>query len=784
VATTYTAQWTANTYTVTYNGNTSTSGSTANSSHTYDVSSGLASNGFAKAGNTFLGWSTSSSATTPTYSNGQSVLNLTSTPNDIITFYAVWSVNSYNLTYNANGGTGGSGPVSTVYNSALSAPTVTKTGYTFTGWSPSVPSTMPAADATYTAQWSINAYTLTFNTAGGSAVSPITQSYGTTVTAPSNPTRAGYTFTGWSPALPATMPAQNTTYTAQWNAVATYTITFNAGTHGLIGGAAEQSFVLNEGEAIIIPAVSAETGWGFTGWNKAVPLTATADGTYTAQYTHTDVTLTKNLTDFTVNIAGWQPDYSYQIWSYQKVTSDIFLNASSNVPANQWILSMAYALGSTGAKQTDGSINFSIGNFTSPDANYTIAVRIVDADGNFVCELRDTYTPAEVQAAEITKVLVDGQYSKVIGNLPNMTYTATILETMEQIAVSNTNEFTWDISALAPRNYTIKVTASNGTTSTDSKNIAFQLYSSDTSVHYGVINSMSIGTTTSALPQTVEINPSFSNGNFYYLVSEPCRAPIYVSDQYPASGPIQYNVTKCGIYEIAGFVNRPYINPTSNSFDDEIYKTMTIKRSQVLPSSETLMTSVPVGEAPVTKGTNILFTADASIGGIGGTPVQYSFWRYDAAGYMLVKDWSSDNTLSWTPGRVGVYEIEARAKGEDAGSYEVLNRVTINVVASNEEIAQVAAITLNQAELNANARARTPIIIKAAATGTNGNDLLYKFNVSDSFINAQTIQQYSVDQNCIWTPRKAGTYRISVLVKNKVSFGQFDAIKSFTVTVS
>jgi len=861
VDTTYTAQWTANTYTVTYNGNTSTSGSTANSSHTYDVSSGLASNGFAKIGNTFLGWSTSSSAITPTYSNGQSVLNLTSTPNDIITFYAVWSINSYNLTYDANGGTGGTGPtstpygsaltaptvtrsgytfsswspsvpptmpaadstytaqwsinsynltydanggtggtgpVSTQYNSALSAPTVTRTGYTFTGWSPSVPANMPAADATYTAQWSLNSYIITFNAGGGTGGTSALLAYGAPLTAPTVH-RLGYTFTGWSPTVPSTVPAQDTTYTAQWEAVATYTITFNAGNHGLIAGSAEQTIVLNQGETIIIPRVTAEKGWGFTGWNTEPPLTAMADGTYTAQYTHTDVTLTKNLTDFTVNIAGWQPDYSYQIWSYQKVTSDIFPNAANDVSANQWILSKAYAKGSTGAVQADGSINFSIANFTSPDVNYTVAVRIVDENGNFVCSLRDTYTPAEVQAAEITKVLVDGQYStgteikeiksgasvlvKVIGNLPDLTYTATILDTMEQIPVSNTNEFAWDISSLAPRNYTIRVTASNGT-STDSKDIAFQLYSSAADVQYGVINSMSIGTTTSTLPQTVEINPNFSNGNFYYVVREPGRAPVYVSDQYPASGPMEYSAAQYGIYQVAGYVNRPYINPLEDSYDDGIFRTLTIKRSQVLPSTETLTSSVEIRDTPVAKGTNILFTANASIGGIGDTPVQYSFWRYDAQGYVLVKDWSSDNTLSWTPGRVGNYVIEARAKGEDAGSYEVTKSVYVDVTDTADQIAQGVVITLNQTELNANARARTPITIEASATNTNGDDLLYKFNVSDSFINAETIQQYSANQNCIWTPRKAGTYTISVLVKNKVSFGQFDAIKTFTVKVS
>ena len=49
------------------------------------------------------------------------------------------------------------------YGSALSAPTVTRTGYTFNGWSPAIPATVPAGNATYTAQWKAKTYTIQFN---------------------------------------------------------------------------------------------------------------------------------------------------------------------------------------------------------------------------------------------------------------------------------------------------------------------------------------------------------------------------------------------------------------------------------------------------------------------------------------------------------------------------------------------------------------------------------------------------------------------------------------------
>ena len=133
-----------------------------------------------------------------------------------LTLTAKWTANSYTITFDTDGGSA-IDPITQGYGTAITAPAdPTREGYTFMGWDKEIPTTMPAGDMTITAQWRINRYTVTFDTNGGSAVAPITQDYGTAITAPADPTREGYTFIGWDKAIPATMPAGDMTITAKW----------------------------------------------------------------------------------------------------------------------------------------------------------------------------------------------------------------------------------------------------------------------------------------------------------------------------------------------------------------------------------------------------------------------------------------------------------------------------------------------------------------------------------------------------------------------------------------
>ena len=201
-------------------------------------------------------------------------------PAEDVTITAQWTINQYTITFDTDGGTK-IDPITQNYGTTVTAPAdPTKTGYTFAGWDVSVPETMPAEDMTITAKWTINQYTITFNTDGGTEIAPIKQDYNTAVTAPADPTKEGYTFAGWDTEVPATMPAEDMTITAQWT-INQYTITFDTD-----GGSAIAPITQDYNTAVTKPADPTKTGYTFAGWDKEIPDNMPAeDMTVKAQWT-------------------------------------------------------------------------------------------------------------------------------------------------------------------------------------------------------------------------------------------------------------------------------------------------------------------------------------------------------------------------------------------------------------------------------------------------------------------------------------------------------------------
>jgi len=189
--------------------------------------------------------------------------------------YAKMDPNTYNITYNLDGGTTTNPATYTIESSTITLSDATKTGYTFDGWykeNTYTTNVIAIASGSYGdlslyAKFNINSYTIAFDSNGGSAVESITQNYGTEVTAPTAPTKLGYTFGGWYESGSdtaysfTTMPAGNLSLTAKWT-VNGYEITY----HGVDGATNNNPATYDVEDEPLTLTAATKTGYTFGGW--------------------------------------------------------------------------------------------------------------------------------------------------------------------------------------------------------------------------------------------------------------------------------------------------------------------------------------------------------------------------------------------------------------------------------------------------------------------------------------------------------------------------------------
>ena len=215
-------------------------------------------------------------------------------PDIDFTLYAKWEAVEYSITYVLNGGENGLNPDVYTVESAFDFAEATKTGYTFVAWytlpdftSAPVSSIVAGTfgNMTLYANYSINSYTISFDSAGGSEITSITQEYDTAVSAPPAPTRNGYGFNGWlteegEAFVFDRIPAYDVALTADWELIE-YTITYNL--NGGVNASANPAYYTIEDETVTLAAPT-RRGYAFEGWfsdsEYAVEITSIPAGSY------------------------------------------------------------------------------------------------------------------------------------------------------------------------------------------------------------------------------------------------------------------------------------------------------------------------------------------------------------------------------------------------------------------------------------------------------------------------------------------------------------------------
>ena len=195
-------------------------------------------------------------------------------PAEVVTITGTFTINQYELTYQVDGENYKT--VSYLYGESITVEAEpAKEGYTFSGWG-EIPSTMPAENLTITGTFTINRYTLIYMV-DGETYKTVNYDYGESITPESEPSKEGYSFSGWS-TIPATMPAEDITVTGTFSKGA-YQLTY------VIDGEIYKTISYDYGDGIAPETAPTKEGYTFSGWSK-IPSTMPAE----------DVTVTGSLT--------------------------------------------------------------------------------------------------------------------------------------------------------------------------------------------------------------------------------------------------------------------------------------------------------------------------------------------------------------------------------------------------------------------------------------------------------------------------------------------------------
>jgi uncharacterized repeat protein (TIGR02543 family) len=188
------AKWTIITYSIGYNLDGSTNSGSNPATYTVATATITLADP-SRTGYNFGGWFTNVGLTS-------SITQITIGSAGNLSLFAKWTITAYSISYNLNSGTNsGSNPATyTVATATITLADPSRTGYTFGGWSPS--SSIPlgsTGNKSFTASWTANSYTVTFDSQNGTAPSPASMSvtYGSTYGTLATTTRDGYTFGGW-----------------------------------------------------------------------------------------------------------------------------------------------------------------------------------------------------------------------------------------------------------------------------------------------------------------------------------------------------------------------------------------------------------------------------------------------------------------------------------------------------------------------------------------------------------------------------------------------------------
>ena len=498
--------------------------------------------------------------------------------------------------------------------------------------------------------------------------------------------------------------------------------------------------------------------------------------------------------DLVMNVEQGLARYEYQYWISTKVTTDI-----GNLNDSQYIWKLAREFNNSAS-----AIILNIGqDAVDESGKYNVIVRVKDG-GNIIEEIYGAYAPSDIGKPVISSISVNdfvvndkltviGKGTdcvvKVNANIEGLEYSVYY---GEQLIETNTTGIfdNIDLSIYSTGLHTFTVKISSGT-NIDEKNVKVYLHDEYIAEQIPVITSLEGETLVNGNTNFV-MKVKYANGSAiaelnkdkfeYKLLSGNINANLISKTVNQTEGTLDvlFNVTygTNGVYLTTGTVSRE----GKNTADDKIlrYYRGYVRAAELTQTADATITD---GNYTSLAGATVTITATGFITGVQSENLQYSFYREDASGWVLIRNYSSLKTLVWTPQRGGIYNIQARIKDINADSWEKESNIIYKIESENElggilENVNIFDYFTNQ-KIDGNMSAGKPYLIQAQYSGTD--KVLYMFTLSSANLGLIYINHFTTSPEVLFIPGKSDSYIITARVISVENFGYKDISKAITI---
>lgn len=491
----------------------------------------------------------------------------------------------------------------------------------------------------------------------------------------------------------------------------------------------------------------------------------------------------------TAEVLGGSESFVYQYWIKTKVDTDDEANLKNKQYI--WKLARGYNLSATAPIPVNP-------NSLDEKGNYSIIARIKDSSEDFIAELYGVFSPTDLGQPLISLISVNGKavYNdylvvqkgnslnvNVAANLQGLTYN---LYRGEQLIseTSETGNFALNINDFNAGLHKFSVEAIKNSQERVKQDFSLYIYDVYEANKIPVIKSLTGSNKGAGLTEFL-MQVQYADGstildehkdNFNFNLSSggikgTVIGKVVEGDMLNVTFSVNYN-NKHGIYYTLGTVSRK-----DNSREDD----RIIKYYEGFARDSGL--SQTANKYSTTVSDTLIITAENGyIDGVSSQNLRYAFYREDASGWIMMRDYSVSNELTWAPSRAGTYLIQARIKDVNAGSWEKTSTRTYEII--DEKLTGTLDVNIldyqSREPIEGFMAAGRPYILNAVYSDSTNEEVLYMFTLTSANLGTVYLNRYTTSPQIMFVPNRADNY---IITARAISTGNF-GYKDISTTIS